>query len=314
MDNSDPKNVEFRDYLKPNNWLILLLLLIVRVIAFLPIKVMQSLGKMIGYALYFIPSKRKDIAKRNIELCFPDLNEKEQNKLVKKHFVSLGMGFFEVCIARWKSDKSISKVTRIKGLDNLQKAVKKNHGVVLLSAHFTLLEITAFIGREAIAPEMPEMVGMYRLGSNPIINRFFRNARLKSVDSLVTKFEVKNLIKALKKKKIVWYASDQNFIGKNSVNVSFFGQDAPTTPAICRFVEMTGCTVLPYFPERLPNGDYVLTVYPEMNNEGCEDPQKFLQDFYECLESHIVSKKEQYYWVHRRFKKQESQSDPYVNQ
>ena len=42
------------------------------------------------------------------------------------------------------------------------------------------------------APEMPEMVGMYRLGSNPIINRFFRNARLKSVDSLITKFEVKN--------------------------------------------------------------------------------------------------------------------------
>ena len=49
-------------------------------------------------------------------------------------------------------------------------AVKKNHGVVLLSAHFTLLEITAFIGREAIAPKMPEMVGMYRLGSNPIIS------------------------------------------------------------------------------------------------------------------------------------------------
>ena len=85
MDNSDPKNVEFRDYLKPNNWLILLLLLIVRVIAFFPIKFLQSLGRIIGYALYFIPSKRKDIAKRNIELCFPDLNEKEQNKLVKKH-------------------------------------------------------------------------------------------------------------------------------------------------------------------------------------------------------------------------------------
>ena len=314
MDNSDPKNVEFRDYLKPNNWLILLLLFIVRMIAFLPIKFIQSLGRIIGYALYFIPSKRKDIAKRNIELCFPDLNEKEQNKLVKKHFVSLGIGFFEVCIARWKSDKSIAKVTQIKGLENLQKAVKKNNGVVLLSAHFTLLEITAFIGREVIAPEMPEMVGMYRLGSNPIINRFFRNARLKSVDSLVTKFEVKNLIKALKEKKIVWYASDQNFIGKNSVNVSFFGQDAPTTPAICRFIEMTGCTVLPYFPERLPNGDYVLTVYPEMKNEDCEDPQKFLQHFYECLESHIVDKKEQYYWVHRRFKKQESQNDPYVNQ
>ena len=92
------------------------------------------------------------------------------------------------------------------------------------------------------------MVGMYRVGDNSIINRFFRNARLKSVDSLITKFEIKSLIKALKAKKIVWYASDQNFIGKNSIDVNFFGQDAATTPAICRFVEMTDCAVLPYFP------------------------------------------------------------------
>ena len=313
MKNSDPKKVAFIDYLKPKNWFVLLLLMMARLIAFFPIKIIQSLGKSIGMLLYCIPSNRKDIAKKNIQLCFPDLNNEEQSKLVKDHFISLGIGFFEVCIARWKSDQNLAKVTQIEGLDILQKAVMKDSGVVLLSAHFTMLEISAFIGREIIAPGMPEMVGMYRVGSNPIINRFFRNARLKSVDSLVTKFEVKDLIKALKAKKIVWYASDQNFIGKNSVNVSFFGQDAPTTTAICRFVEMTGCTVLPYFPKRLENGNYVLTVYPEMNNEDCKNPEKFLQRFYDCLESHVMDKKEQYYWVHRRFKKQESQINPYVN-
>ena len=74
-------------------------------------------------------------------------------KLVKNHFVSLGMGFFEVFIARWKSEKSIAKVTRIEGLDILQKAVKKNHGVILLSAHFTMLEASAFIGRKALHQE-----------------------------------------------------------------------------------------------------------------------------------------------------------------
>lgn len=314
MKKSNPKKVVFIDYLKPKNWFVLLLLMMARLIAFFPIKIIQSLGKSIGMLLYCIPSNRKDIAKKNIQLCFPDLNNEEQSKLVKDHFISLGIGFFEVCIARWKSDQNLAKVTQIEGLDILQKAVMKDSGVVLLSAHFTMLEISAFIGREIIAPGMPEMVGMYRVGSNPIINRFFRNARLKSVDSLVTKFEVKDLIKALKAKKIVWYASDQNFIGKNSVNVSFFGQDAPTTTAICRFVEMTGCTVLPYFPKRLENGDYVLTVYPEMNNEDCKNPEKFLQHFYDCLESHVMDKKEQYYWVHRRFKKQESQINPYVNQ
>ena len=313
MDNPDPKKVASSDYLKPKNWLVLALLVKARFISLLPIKAIQSLGGIIGFLLFCIPSNRKKIAKRNIELCFPDLNEKEQNKIVKDHFTSLGIGFFEVCIARWKSDRSIGKITQIEGLEILQDAVKKDRGVVLLSAHFTMLEISAFIGRESIAPDMPELVGMYRVGSNPIINRFFRNARLKSVDSLVTKFEVKSLIKALKAKKIVWYASDQNFTGKNAVNISFFGQDAPTTPAICRFAEMTGCTVLPYFPKRLPNGNYVLTIYPEMNNDDCKNPEIFLQHFYQCLESHIMDNKEQYYWVHRRFKKPGSENNPYVS-
>jgi len=313
MDNPDPKKVTPSDYLKPKNWLVIALLVKARFISFLPIKTIQSFGAIVGFILFCIPSKRKDIAKRNIELCFPHLNEKEQIKMVKDHFISLGIGFFEVCIARWKSDQSIAKITQIEGFDILQDAAKKDRGIVLLSAHFTMLESSAFIGRESIAPGLPDMVGMYRVGSNPIINRFFRNARLKSVQSLITKFEVKNLIKALKEKKIVWYASDQNFTGKNSVDISFFGQNAPTTPAICRFVEMTDCIVLPYFPERLPNGNYVLTIYPELNNEDCKDPRVFLQHFYRCLESHIMNNREQYYWVHRRFKKENPQNNPYAN-
>jgi hypothetical protein len=110
----------------------------------------------------------------------------------------------------------------------------------------------------------------------------------------VTKFEVKSLIKALKEKKIVWYASDQNFIGKNAVNINFFEQEAPTTPAISRFVEMTECSVLPYFPKRLSDGSYSLCIYPEISNEDCTNPENFLQQFYGHLESHIIENKEQF--------------------
>jgi hypothetical protein len=45
---------------------------------------------------------------------------------------------------------------------------------------------------------------------------------------------------------------------------------------------------LPYFPKRLENGDYILTVYPEMNTKDCKNPEKFLQHFYDCLESHVL--------------------------
>ena len=66
MKKSDPKKVVFIDYLKPKNWFVLVLLIIARLIAFFPIKVIQSFGGITGILLYQIPSNRKNIAKKNI--------------------------------------------------------------------------------------------------------------------------------------------------------------------------------------------------------------------------------------------------------
>ena len=311
MNNPDPKKVTIGDYFLPKNWVILLLLGLTRIISILPFKALLGLGSVIGSLLYLLPSSRKYIAKRNIELCFPDLSEKERDSLLRKHFASLGIGFLEVGIARWKSNKSLKKIVKVEGIEYLKEAVKKDKGVILMSAHFTLLEITALIAREGITENLPPLVGMYRVGSNPIINRFFRATRLRSVESLVTKFEIKGLIRALKDKKIVWYASDQSFAGKNAVEVDFFGHQASTTSAICRFVEMTGSPVLPYFAKRLENGKgYVLQIYPEVDPDT-SDPQKYMQNIYTVLEEHILQHPEQYYWVHRRFKNTTSSKDPY---
>ena len=151
--------------------------------------------------------------------------------------------------------------------------------------------------------DLPPLVGMYRLGNNPIINRFFRNTRLRSCESLVTKNEVKNLIRALKDKKMVWYAADQNFIGKNALPVKFFGHEAMTNAGITRIAEIAGCPVLPFLPIRLPDGEgYVLEVYPEIDNFPSEDPQQDMERAHRILEAHILKNPEQYYWVHRRFK------------
>ena len=154
--------------------------------------------------------------------------------------------------------------------------------------------------------------GMYRLGNNPIINRFFRNTRLRSCESLVTKNEVKNLIRALKDKKMVWYAADQNFIGKNAIPVKFFGHEAMTNAGITRIAEIAGCPVLPFLPMRLPDGEgYVLEVYPEIDTFPSEDSQQDMERVHRILEAHILKNPEQYYWVHRRFKGSKSGWDPY---
>jgi hypothetical protein len=111
------------------------------------------------------------------------------------------------------------------------------------------------VGRNEIVQEdLPPMVGMFKLGKNSIVNQFFINTRLRSTESLVTKFEVKDLIRALKDKKLVWYASDQSFTGKNAILVNFFNHPAMTNPSIIRIAKITGSPVLPYFPSQTQSG------------------------------------------------------------
>ena len=302
-------------YFHPKNWIIVLILSLIRLLVLLPYPFIVKIGELLGHALYRIPSSRSQIALKNIQLCFPNLSSKEQKNLLRKHFISLGIGFIEVGIARWKSTKKLKQIVQVQGLENLRDAVAKNKGVILLSAHFTLLEISALIGRNDIGMGLPPLVGMFRLGNNPLINRFFRNTRLRSCESLVTKNEVKDLIRALKNKKIVWYAADQSFIGKNAIPVKFFGHEAMTNAGITRIAEIAGCPVLPFLPSRLPNGEgYILKIYPEIDAFPSDNPQQDMERMHRILEAHILKNPEQYYWVHRRFKGSASGWDPYVKE
>ena len=307
------KQISFIECIHPKNWLIFLGLVCTRIIVLLPFRIIVTIGQAMGLLLYRIPSSRLLIAKKNLELCFPALSATEQSNLVKQHFISLGIGFFEVGMARWKSNQSLKKIIEIKGIEHLIRAVKKNRGVILMSAHFTMLEISALIGRNEIVQEdLPPMVGMFRLGKNSIINQFFRNTRLRSTESLVTKFEVKDLIRALKDKKLVWYASDQSFTGKNAISVNFFKHPAMTNPGIIRIAKITGSPVLPYFPSRLANGKgYVLEVLPEIESFPSEDTNNDMKKIHALLEQHILQNPEQYYWIHRRFKTVADDKNPY---
>jgi KDO2-lipid IV(A) lauroyltransferase len=307
------KQKSFMECIHPKNWLIVLGLLCTRIIVLLPFRIIVTIGQAMGLLLYRISSSRLQVARKNIKLCFPALSATEQSNLVKQHFISLGMGFFEVGMARWKSNQSLKKIIEIKGIEHLIRAVKKNRGVILMSAHFTMLEISALIGRNEIVQEdLPPMVGMFRLGKNSIINQFFRNTRLRSTESLVTKFEVKDLIRALKDKKLVWYASDQSFTGKNAISVNFFKHPAMTNPGIIRIAKITGSPVLPYFPSRLANGKgYVLEVLPEIESFPSEDTNNDMKKIHALLEQHILQNPEQYYWIHRRFKTVADDKNPY---
>ena len=284
--------------LKPRYWTTWLALGVLRLFEPLPFPILIGLGRVIGKLLAALPLSFVRIARRNLELCFPDKSADERQAILRKHFESVGIGLFETALSWWSSDERIRKLGTLTGQEHLDAALARGRGVILLSAHFTTLEI----GARSLTARGPTNV-MYRPTSNLVLERFLGRNRSKHAKRAIPRDDVRTLITALKNNEAVWYAPDQAYRKKGAEMVPFFGIPAATNTATSRLARMTSAAVLPYFVERLPGSKgYQLTIMPALDNFPSDNPAEDAQRFNELIEAHAHHVPAQYLWIHRRFK------------
>ena len=284
--------------LKPRYWPTWIALGALRLFEPLPFGVLVWLGRRGGGVLARLPLPFVRIARRNLELCLPDLPLAERQAILLEHFRSVGIGLFETAMSWWSSDERIRELTVLEGEEHLQAALALGRGVILLSAHFTTLEV----GARAAASRMPLSV-MYRPTGNPVLERFLKRNRSRHAKRAIPRDDVRALIGALKANEPVWYAPDQAYRKKGAQMVPFFGIEAATNTATSRLARMTGAAVLPYFPERLPGSKgYRMVIQPPLADFPGKDPAVDAQRFNQLIEARVRAVPAQYLWIHRRFK------------
>ena len=282
----------------PRYWPTWLALAILRVFEPLPFSFLVWLGRRIGGLLARLPLGFVRIARRNLELCFPELSPAERERILREHFRSLGIGLFETAISWWSSDARILELTRLEGEEHLRAALARGRGAILLSAHFTALEI----GARALCVRIPTSI-MYRPTRNLVLERFLARNRNRQAKRAIPRDDIRTLITALKNNEPVWYAPDQAYRKKGAEMVQFFHLPAATNTATSRLARMTGAAVLPYFPERLPGSrGYRMVIQPMLENFPTDDPATDARRFNELIEAQVRRSPEQYLWIHRRFK------------
>lgn len=282
----------------PRYWPTWLALGILRVFEPLPFSLLVWLGRRIGGLLARLPLGFVRIARRNLELCFPELSLAEREKILREHFRSLGIGLFETAISWWSSDARIRELTRLEGEEHLRAALARGRGAILLSAHFTALEI----GARALCARIPTSI-MYRPTRNLVLERFLARNRNRQAKRAIPRDDIRTLIAALKNNEPVWYAPDQAYRKKGAEMVQFFHLPAATNTATSRLARMTGAAVLPYFPERLPGSrGYRMVIQPMLENFPTDDPAADARRFNQLIEAQVRRSPEQYLWIHRRFK------------
>ncbi|MCK5091890.1 MAG: lipid A biosynthesis acyltransferase, partial [Gammaproteobacteria bacterium] len=269
------------DFITPRYWPTWIGIGILRLCICLPFRWQQTLGAIIGQLGYYLAKSRRKITATNIRLCFPELSPAEQKDLTIKTFRSTGKAIFETGLSWWGNERKLDNLCQIEGLENLQQALKQKKGVILLSAHFTSLEI----GGRLLSLHQPFQV-VYKKAHNPLFELFMQRAREKHYQRAIQTYDLRGMLKGLKENKVSWYASDQDFGTKQSIFVPFMGVTATTLTTPARLAKMSGAPVVPYFPRRLENGKgYQLTILPILEGFPCSDEYKDAERINQIIEA-----------------------------
>jgi KDO2-lipid IV(A) lauroyltransferase len=291
------KAVKIKDYLSPVYWPTWLAIGLMRIVTSLPLIWVERAGSLLGMLIYYAMPSRCRIGEINLRFAFPQAGENEIRQRNKLCFRNVGVAAFEMGLSWWR-DEELLKLCEIEGLHYMQQAQSQGKGVIILTAHFTCLEI----GGPVLNHHVPFMV-MYKHAHNKLFDAFMRYHRGRLYKAIVDHHKPIAMIKGLKKGYAAWYAPDQDFGGKDSVYVPFFGVDATALTAPARFASISGAPVVPYLIQRKPGGaGYKLTILPALDNFPTEDTEQDARRINETLEELIMKNPDQYLWIHKRYK------------
>jgi len=295
------KSLQLSSYLAPKYWPLWFATGLLRLTTFLPVPLIHLIGAALGILLYRIVPSRRRTARINLKQAFPTLSNDEIDALNKKAFKSLGISIFETGIAWFKKSSVLQRQCQIEGKEHLDQAMARNKGVILLTGHFTTLEM----GGRLIGTYVDKYNAVFKRAHDPLFNAIMVYYRSKMGNELIETRNVRAIIRGLKNGHATWFGPDQDFADQEIVFTPFLGGIASTLTATAKLARMTGAAVVPFYPVRLANGKgYKLIVLPALEHFPSDNIEEDSARVNRTIEEMVYSCPEQYLWSHKRFKTQ----------
>jgi KDO2-lipid IV(A) lauroyltransferase len=303
-----PPELSLAPFWTPRYWPVWLLLGALHGVARLPPSWQWRIGSRLGRLLRHLKRRQHRVARRNLELCFPELDAAARQTLLERHFEAVGMQFVEMGIGWFTPTDQLLGRVDIFGREHLDRALAKGRGALLFSGHFTTLEVCV--------PVLEVLVTnascMYRPQRNAMMDVLIRRGRSRFAPEQIPRDNVRALLRKLRDNYAVAYMPDQTYLGKQSELLPFFGQPAVTNTATSKLASISGATVLPYFFRRLPDGRYRVDIGPALDDFPSDDLAADTSRLFALLEAYIRRAPEQYLWLYKKFKgRPPPYGDPY---
>lgn len=272
----------------------------------LPVSWVRVWAEVLGMAFWVfgIPWKREAI--KNLKFVYKDeLSDKELKGIARESMKNIIRMMMEAAIII-RPNHDFSKGVSIEGEEYLKEAIEGDKGVLALGSHvgnFLILISTlsqmgypiSYLFKEPKDEDFKELV--YQLNEE---------LKLSPIPIKPRGTALKRSLSVLKRNEILWLALDQD-TREGGIGVEFFGVKAATGQGPAVLSMRTGATVLPIHSRRYGWMKHKIIIEPpvELIITGDKDTDIYnnLKNFNTILEKEILSNPQEWWWLHRRWKR-----------
>ena len=272
---------------------------LIKLISLQPFFVVYKISDFVNFLLYKIFKYRLKTVRKNLELVFPDKEEKELREIEKgfyKHFSDITI---ESIKAYGMNEKQMTERYTYENIHVLKKIQKEKKNIILLCGHYSNFEWLLSIGYKTRG----NGYGIYTPMTNRYFDRLFKKIRKKHNAFLVSRYRIKEFMASLDSNKyyLFGFAADQSprKVGKSYIN-KFFGHRVPIFTGAERFARDYNLSVVFADINRVKRGYYRTKFIEIYDNKDSE--YSITDQFIKLLEEQVYRDPNQYFWSHNRFK------------
>jgi KDO2-lipid IV(A) lauroyltransferase len=265
----------------------------------------QRVGKVLGALAFHLDVPHRRIVRRNLKFIHPDWSPGKIRKLSKRVFQNLGITITEILQMTCLSKEEILGKARLHGVNNLIEALREGQGAILISAHLGNWEMGALVAPLYLDTPITAVARKLRF---EFINDLILNLRTRFGCKVIDKEEaLPQMRKALRQGEILGILIDQGTRSSESVGITFFGHRVRATPAAALLALRCKSPVVPIFCVRDAAGKLNLIIEPPLKLVRTRDLRADLitntQIMTDVIERAVRKYPEQWFWVHKRWKK-----------
>jgi KDO2-lipid IV(A) lauroyltransferase len=274
-------------------------------VKFISWRYLYGFANFISLVGFHVAKKQRKIALESLAIAFgQDKSIYEIQKIAKDCFIFMAKAGLEIMFLMDRP-KLLKERVEMLGKENLDQALARGKGVILVSAHFGNFPL--MMARLALSGY--KIAGIMRPMRDSRAEKIFAAKRnrvnIKTIYNQPRSTCVNKTIESLRNNELVFIPIDQNF-GTGGVFVDFFGKKAATATGPVVLAQRTKAVILPCFIIRQRDDTHKIIFEPPLNLEQGRSSQETviinIQRLTNIIESYIRKYPAEWGWIHRRWK------------